>query len=115
MENEQDTSLDSWDDFISGNFLKAANVNSEEEEFVVTEVSQGSDPDGQGKRVRLHLERNNQSFDFDVNKTNALKLKELGIASPKGLIGKKLSFKKVLVRNPKTNTEVDGLRIHKVE
>lgn len=114
MEQEQ-VNLDSWDDYISGNFLKAVNVNSEEDAFVVLAVEQGTEPDGQGKRIRLHLQRNEIEYDFDLNKTNSAKLKELGSESPKTLIGKKIYFRKVLVRNPKTNMEVDGLRISKLD
>ena len=119
METEKVTeevqdSLDSWDSYLSGNFLKAINVSSEADAYVVTGITEVEDPDGI-KRPRLHLERNNTQFDFDLNKTNAAKVKELGITSPKSVVGKKIFFRKVLVRNPKTNQEVDGLRVSKVE
>lgn len=111
---EDQGSLDSWDDYISGNFLKAVNVDSPEDAFVVTEVSLTKDIDNTSQRVRLHLERNQQEFDFDLNKTNATKVKELGVSAPKDLIGKKIFFKKILTRNPKTQQEVEGLRVTKI-
>ncbi len=114
-EKENNSSLDSWNDYIGGTFLKAANVDSDEDQYVILAVSQGVDLDGQGKRIRLHLQRNEIEVEFDLNKTNSARLKELGAESPKSLIGKKVSFKKVLVRNPKTNLEVESLRINKLE
>lgn len=109
MENDN---LNSWDEFVSGNFLKAIDINSGEDAYVCVDVEQ-VDRDGQ-PQIRLHLERNEKESEFDLNKTNAKKLKELGIESPKQTIGKKLYFKKVLVRNPKTNQEVESLRIYKI-
>jgi len=109
MENE----LDNWNDFISGNFLKAIDVNSQEDAYVCVDIEQ-VDRDGVAQ-IRLHLERNEKEADFDLNKTNAKKLKDLGLASPKAVIGKKIYFKKALVRNPKTNAEVESLRIWKVD
>lgn len=110
MENDN---LDSWDDFVSGNFLKAVDVNSQADAYVCTEVEQ-VDRDG-SPQIRLHLEREEKESVFDLNKTNAKKLKELGVTSPKSIVGKKIYFKTALVRNPKNNAEVESLRIYKVE
>lgn len=106
--------LDSWDNFVSGTFLKPINVNNDKEAFVVIGVAIFEAEDGT-QRPRLTLERNEKEFEFDLNKTNAVFLKNSGIGSPKELIGKKIYFKKVLVRNPKTNQEVESLRILKVD
>ena len=114
METKTD-SLDSWDDFIAGNFLKAINVDSDKDDFVVTEVSQYTDTKDNSRRPRLTLERNEIEYNFDLNKTNSVILKEKGVTNPKALLGAKLYFKKVLVRNPTTKAEVEGLRIAKVE
>ena len=111
--NETDKLLDSWDDFVSGNFLKAIDVNSPEDAFVVVSVDIAEKDEK--KNIRLEFQRNGKDYDFDVNKTNAKKLKELGVVNPKALISKKVFFRKALVRNPKTNQEVEGLRIYKVE
>ena len=110
---ENDNQLDSWDNFVSGNFLKAADVNSSEDAYVCIDIQVAQREDKEN--LRLTLERNEKESEFDLNKTNAKKLKELGINSPKEVIGKKIYFKKVLVRNPKTNLEVESLRISKIE
>lgn len=106
--------LDSWDDFISGQFLKAINVESEKDAFTCTGIDVQEQDDGRINPV-LKLERNGKEYDFGLNKTNAKNLKELGIATPRAVIGKKIYFKKALVRNPKTNTEVEGLRIFRID
>jgi len=111
MKNSQ---LDSWDDFVSGTFLKPINVDSEKDAFVVIGVELFQRDDGTSN-PRLTLERNGKDFEFDLNKTNGVFLKNSGIANPKLIVGKKLYFKKALVRNPKTNQEVEGLRISRVE
>jgi len=110
MENDN---LDSWDNFVSGNFLKAADVNGQDDAYVCTSVEVVKRDDKEN--IRLQLERNEKESEFDLNKTNAKKLKELGVESPKSVIGKKIYFKKALVRNPKTGAEVESLRIYKIE
>jgi len=110
--DELEAGLDAWDDYISGNFLKAINVNSDQEAFGVLKV-EISETNGE-KRPRLTLKKGDNEFEFDLNKTNSKKLKELGIKSPKTLVGKSIYFTKALVRNPQTNMEVEGLRVSKV-
>lgn len=114
MENENDKEvLDSWDSYVSGNFLKVVNVTSDSDVFVCIAITE-EEQDGV-KKPRLTVERNGTSWDFDLNKTNAQKCVELGISKPKDLIGKKIFFKKALARNPTTNKEVETLRIFKIE
>jgi len=110
MENE---TLDSWDNYLSGNFLKAANVESEEDAYVCTDV-ESIDRDNK-PQVRLHLQRKEIDWALDLNKTNSRKLLELGLMSPKEAIGKKIYFKKALATNPDTKKEVDTLRIYKID
>lgn len=110
---------DSWDKYLSGNFLKAINVSGENHAFVCTDVGtferKPTTPDAEVvKGIRLTLESNGQEYDFDLNKTNAKKIKDLGVAAPKDCLGKTFFFKKALVRSPKTNQEVEGLRIYKI-
>ncbi len=105
--------LDSWDEYISGNFLKAINVENENDVFVCINISPIQIDDD--VRLRLTLEKKEIEYQFDLNKTNAKKAKDLGLATPKAFIGKKLFFKKALVRDPKKNVEVEGLRIFKIE
>jgi len=113
--SDENEKLDSWNDFISGAFLKAVNVNSTNDAFACINVEIFVDPRDNSERPRLTLEWKDQQFEFDLNKTNAVKAKELGVERPKDLVGKSLYFKKVLVRNPRTNQEVEGLRICKIE
>lgn len=111
MENQ--TNTDSWDSFTGGAYLKAADLTDEKLGYVCMEVKAAvvdSKP-----IVRLVLALNGKEYLFDLNKTNAKKSKELGITSPSKCLGKTFFFKKVLVRNPKTNQEVDGLRISAVK
>jgi hypothetical protein len=103
--------LDNWDKY-SSNFLKADDVKNEQDAYVCIAVEEADDDI---PKIRITLEREERDYSFDLNKTNIAKLKELGIKSPKGIIGKKLYFKKVLARNPVTNKEVDSLRIYKVD
>ena len=114
MANEN---LNSWDNFTGGTFLKAENVKSESDIFVVLDVQEVEDTrDGKDvKRVRLVLEKGEDDFLLDLNKTNAQFLKEKGIKSPKELLGKKINFRKALVRDPSKNKEVEGIRVCKVE
>lgn len=111
MENNNE--LDSWDEFTGSNFLKAIDVSSEEEQFVCSKVEMFTDDSNQ-KKPRIELESDGKTWTFDLNKTNSKKIDELGVKSPRALIGKIIQFRKVLVRNPKTNQEVDGLRISKI-
>lgn len=106
--------LDSWSGFIGTNFLKADMVRDENHPFVCVRVELYADEDN-SNNVRLHLESLPLQVIFDLNVTNSKKVAELGIPSPNALVGKKIYFRKVLVRNPKTNQEVDGLRVYKVE
>ena len=106
------TDLNSWDAF-SGNFLKAEDVTSEQDEYVPVDVSAVKDDNT--LRVRLHLERNGLKKDFDLNKTNLNKARELGFNSPKELIGTKITFRKVLARDPNKGVEVESLRIKSIE
>lgn len=108
-------SLDDWTGFISGNFLKAVNVNSENDVFVCTAIQIVADAREGSERPRLTLERNKIEFDFDLNKTNSIFLKNNGIQKPKDIVGAKIFFRKAFVRDPKKNQEVEGLRIWKVE
>lgn len=108
MENEKN-GLNSWDLYINNKFLKAEDVNDEEEqEYVVIDVESKFIEDR--AIVRLTLESNEIKYYFDLNVTNSSKCREHGLL-PKDLVSCVITFKKVLVTNPQTKTEVDGLRI----
>lgn len=105
--------MQSWDNFIGSKFLKAKDVASEQDAYVVI-IANAIEDKGE-VRLRLSLERHGQEFDFDVNATNSKFIQNAGIKSPAHLFGKKLYFKKVLTTNPSTKTEVEGLRVWRVE
>ena len=109
---EDKANLDSWEAY-SGSFLKAEDVDSEQDAYVPVSVS--SIDDGGKMKIRLHLERNGVKKDFDLNVTNMKKVRELGFESPKSLIGTKIYFIQVQARDPNKNIEVPSLRISKVE
>ncbi len=104
--------IDSWDGFTGTNWVKADVVKSESDAFVCvnTELEDKDNP-----QPLLTLQHNEEEYKFTLNVSNSKKCKELKITKPADLIGKKLYFKKILVRDPSTNKEVDGLRIHKIE
>lgn len=110
---EENKSVGGWDSYIN-NFLKADDVTSEEDGYVCTKVESVSFKESETS-LRLNLERSPDKFLFDLNKTNAVFVKESGIKHPTEIVGKKIYFKKVKVMNPQTKTEVDGLRIYKLE
>jgi phosphohistidine swiveling domain-containing protein len=102
------TSADSWDGLLV-NYLKADNLKTNEETFVCIGV------DVSEKDMDLQLERKDEKFVFSLNVTNKVFLKNSGITSPKAVIGKKITLKKVVATNPTSKKEVDSLRISKVE
>ena len=108
--SEKQTSVESWDGLLK-NYLKADNLKESEEKLVCTEVNV------EGTDMELVVERNEgkEKFVFSLNVTNKVFLKNNEISAPKEVIGKVLTFKKVLVMNPNTKKEVDSLRINKIE
>lgn len=109
MEAKRMDNLDSWNGYTGKSWLRAEDV-AIDQAFVVV----GVEEDEEDKRPVLHLQSNGLTALFNVNVTNANKLKE-SASSPRGLIGKKIYFKKVLTTSPKTKKEVETLRIEKVE
>lgn len=110
QENEQ---LDNWDGFLGSNFLGAENVENEDQEFVVV----GAEMDRENQRPILNLEtkEGKEKYLFSLNVTNSKFIQEAGINSPKDSIGKKLTFRKVMVQSPKKKQEVESLRIKTVK
>lgn len=109
---EEQKSVGEWDSYIS-NFLKSTDVPSEDTPYVVVSMEEVENKGD--KAIRLHLENSEIRYLFDLNKTNAVFLKENGIKHPKDVIGKKIFFRKVMTTNPTTKKEVEGLRISKIE
>jgi len=104
--------LDSWDKYVT-NFLKVADVADNNTPLVCIGVDE-VEVDSKLK-VRLTLEKDSIEYSFDLNATNARKLKELKVENPKKCIGKKFYFDKVKVNNPSTNKMVDSLYINRIE
>lgn len=106
--------LSSWEGFTGTQFLKAEMVADDKTPFSVIEV----EFDQENSRPRVILQKTgnpDNDYLFDLNVTNSTFLKEAGIPAPAQLKGKRIYFKKVLVRNPTTKKEQEGLRICKVE
>ena len=103
--------LNDWDGFLGSNFLSVDDVNDENHEFVII----GVELDTENNRPICILESNGCERKFSLNVTNANFVKNAEINSPKEMIGKVITFKKVLVRNPKTRKEVEGLRIKTIK
>lgn len=105
-------------EYASGNFLKAIDVKSENDAFVVINAEEIKRKDKVGKEYEamcLTVERDGIEHDLDLNKTNAKWLVDKGFEDAMALVGKKLYFKKALVRNPQTGLEVEGLRICRID
>jgi len=108
------TDMDGWEKYTGSNFLKVANVEGDNDAFVVIGIEEFKD-DKDNVKPRVQLEKNEIEYLFDLNVTNSNFCKNSGITSPKKLIGKKMFFKKVLVTSPKTKKEVESLRISRIE
>jgi len=102
--------LNSWGGFLGSNFLSADDVKGEDHEFVCV----STELDAENHRPILLLESAGIKAKFSLNVTNANFVKSAGIGSPNDAIGKKITFKKVMVNNPQTHKEVEGLRIKSI-
>jgi hypothetical protein len=110
-----DTNTKSWDHFCGSNFLKTTHVANEQDAFAVIGIEIIEGRDEENAKPRLTLEKNKETYLFDLNVTNANFCKNAGIKSPNDLVGKKMFFKKINVVSPKTKKEVESLRILKIE
>lgn len=106
------SNLDSWSKYTGSNFLKSEHIKDIADAVVVIGVEEITDEDS--IRPRIIVEKDQIEYLFDLNITNA-KILQGFVKSPRELIGKKLYFKKVNVISPKTNKEVESLRILKIE
>jgi len=101
--------LDSWNDFTGKSWLKAEEVENEDQGFVCVDIKIDEDD----KRPILELENDKGKSFFSLNVTNSNKAKEF-VTTPKDLIGKKLYFRKAYVTSPSTKKEVETLRIKNI-
>jgi hypothetical protein len=112
MTNEQQPSAEDWCDF-SSQFLKVDLIK----EFPVTLICKDVETEYDDDKPKLYVitEYLKKPWKMGINKTNITFIRNLGIKSPKAIIGKKLTFDKIKVRNPLTNSMVDGFLLTKVE
>jgi len=107
----EQSDLNSWDGFLGSNFLKAEDLNNEDQIFICKNV----EFDTENERPMLVLECQGATSKFGLNVTNSNFLKKAGVKSPKELIGKKIQFRISQAFSPSAKKEVDTLRISKVE
>lgn len=104
--------IDSWDNIVK-NYLKAENLKSSKGFFVAEniEVIPSVSEDGKEQnKIEIETFIGKESYVFVPNYTNT-KLIKSQIKAPKDVIGKKLYYEKIKVRNPNTNTMVDSISI----
>ena len=108
---EENKILSNWDAF-TGASLKAEDVKSVKDEYVIVNLSH-DEQDGRHKLI-LTLERNDIQKLFYLNATNTKIVKD-AVDSPKELHGKKVTFVKIKVNNPQTNKIQDSLVIDTIK
>lgn len=108
--------LDSWKGIVS-NYLKAENLKEREGSFVAEDVRlvERTNDDGDTRaQIEIDTVVNDIEYVFALNFTNA-KFVKTKVSSPKELIGKRIHYEKIKVRNPKTEQNVDGISIVDIE
>lgn len=108
--------LDSWKGIVS-NYLKAENLKEEEGSFVAEDVQVRERQNDEGEmraQIEISTTVDEIEYVFALNYTNA-KFVKSQVSAPKQLVGKRLFYEKIQVRNPKTNKTVDGISIVKIE
>ena len=115
IKEDEQQKIKEWDAYTSGAFLKAEDVASQAQPFIVEKIEETVDDRNGQDVLRPHLKNENDvTYLFDLNKTNARALQNAGVNSPIELMGKVIKFRKVMVTNPTTKKEVEGLRIGEV-
>jgi len=112
MENQQ-PDLDSFEDF-SGKFIKPEFVKDWNSPFIPINAESYFDEDEKA-RITYTGQFEGKKRCWEPNKTNMQIMKDLGIASPRALVGKKVFFRKVMNFSPVTKKKVPGLEIEKIE
>ena len=111
METQQ-KEISGWDEYIT-NFLETSNVKDENDGFLCIGVEEIVRDEK--KQIRLTLQKGENDYAFDLNKTNTVFLKTAGIVHPSNIDGKILFFRKVKAYSPNAKKEVDSVRICRVE
>jgi hypothetical protein len=109
MTNQEQPSLDSWDDF-SGSWLKAEHFKKFPDDTFVAYVKSGTDDEGNGILI-LDLQYAGRKWKKQLNKTDIKTLKELGIKSPNELKNKSITWEKVKVFDPNKKKHVESISV----
>ena len=109
MTNNEQTSLDSWDDF-TGNWIKAEHFKKFPDDTFVAYVKPDVDKDGNGILV-LDLQYAGRKWKKQLNKTDIRTLKGLGIKNPRELANKSITWEKVKVYDPSKKKHVDSISV----
>lgn len=103
---------DNWDNYAS-TYLKATDVKNEDQDFIVTDVK---DEKFNGKPViRVELLSGTFKTSYDLRKEDVELLKAKGFTAPRMLLGKKIFFKIVQAKNPKTQLSAPSPRISRTD
>lgn len=113
MEQNAQPGLENWDDF-RGKWFRADFVKTYPAVVVFTTVKGEFDSEGDAHLI-YELQFDGKKLKWEPNKTNIEIMKKLEIISPRAIIGKKVTFVKIKVRNPQTKQMVDSLIIDKIE
>jgi len=113
MTNEEKPNVENWDDFL-GKWLKAEMVKTWPALFIPMSVK-GTFDDDDNAHIVFTGEFEHKKKEWEPNKTNIDILRNLGLKSPKGLLGRKVYFKQVMNFNPQIKKKVPSLEIERVE
>jgi len=102
-----------WIDF-SGDFLKAEIVKEWPVVLVALSVKTEFDKDEKA-RMFIETEYLGRKWKLEINKTNQNFMKSNKIDAPSKIVGKKLTFGKIMVRNPSLNQQVPSFLLEKIE
>jgi len=111
--NATQPNLENWDDFL-GSWFKNDHVKSWPAETVVMNVKAEYDAEDNANLI-LELSYLGKKYKFQPNKTNIGIIREAGLASPKDLENKKLTFKSVMNFNPQLKKKVPSLEIDSIK
>jgi hypothetical protein len=111
MSEKDDINMDNWNDF-SGEFLKANLI--EEWPLIVAVKDIEALTINEKPVLNIIFEYLSRDKKLSLNKTNRNFLINSKLKSPKSIIGKKLTFDKIKVRNPQGES-VDSFELVKVE
>lgn len=113
MTNETQPNTDAWDDFL-GKWLKPEMVKEWPAKFIPISVRANFDSE-ENAHVVYTGEFDGKKKDWEPNKTNIEILRNLGLISPKALIGKIIYFRKVMNFNPQIKKKVPSFEIERIE